>query len=104
MSGPLAVKRTMTKSRVAFTGWLLIWASILFIGIRLYSGVIAQRVPGYPKPEQLDLYVLFPCAMVMANILLIVFSRKLPLLFRVIVFAVQFFTLPAFIFFGSGGV
>ena len=104
MSRSLAMKGVITKSRVAFVVWFLIWASTLLVGIQLYLGVVAQKVPGYPKPGQLDVYVLFPCALVMANILLIIFQRKLPLLLRLIAFFMQFFVLPVYIFFGSGGI
>ena len=94
----------MTKSRVAFGVWLLIWILVFLCGIGLIQGVVEQKAPGYPNQAQINWYLGFPAAMVIANALMIAFARKLPLLLRVIAFAVQLLVLPAFIFYGSGGV
>jgi hypothetical protein len=94
----------MTKFRVAFGVWLLAWGLVLFVGIRLYLGVVAQKVLGYPKPAQLDMYVLFPSALVMANIALIAYARKLPIPLLLVAFVIQMLTLPVFIVLGGGGV
>jgi hypothetical protein len=94
----------MTKSRVAFGVWLLIWALLLACGISLISGVTAQKVPGYPNQGQINWYVMFPGALVMANIVLIAYARKLPFGILLIAFAMQLLALPLFFFVGSGGV
>jgi len=94
----------MTKSRIVFGVWLLIWALVCFCGISLLQGVAAQKVSGYPNQGQINWYVLFPAVMAVLDVLLIVLARSLPLLLRVIAFAIQLLLLPAFIFFGSGGV
>ncbi|KOR48820.1 hypothetical protein ADT25_02275 [Xanthomonas oryzae] len=96
--------RLMTKSRVAFGMWLLVWALILIIGIRLYLGVVAQKVPGYPTSGQFELCIVFPCLLLLLNALFILFSRRLPVALRLVAFFVQFLALPAFFLFVSGGV
>ena len=104
MAWNAAVRHAMTKSRVAFGVWLLIWALVFACGISLLSGVTAQKVSGYPNQGQINWYVLFPGALAIANALIVAFARRLPLLFRVMAFAIQLLVLPAFIFYGSGGV
>jgi hypothetical protein len=104
MAWAAALMRAITKSQAVFCGWLLIWALILLCGISLYRGVVEQRVASYPNSGQLDLYVYFPVALVLANVALITCARKLPLGFRLVAFVVQFFALLFFIFAGSGGV
>jgi|GEM_PF-3753606 hypothetical protein len=94
----------MTKARIAFSIWLIIWTMALYIGSKLYLGVIAQQVADYPRSEQFYLYILFPCAFLTSNILLIVFARKLHWLVLVATFFIQFVALLAFFFYGSGGV
>lgn len=94
----------MTKARIVFGVWLIIWTLVLWIGFKLYFGVIAQQIAGYPGPEQLYFYILFPCALLMSNILLIAFARKLHWLVSVAAFFIQFIAFMAFFFYGSGGV
>lgn len=94
----------MKKFRMAFCAWLLVWGAIVFIGIRLYLGVTAQKVPGYPNSGQLGIYVLFPSALVVANIALVAYARKLPLPLLLAAFAAQLLALPVFIVLGGGGV
>jgi len=89
---------------MAFGAWLLAWGVVLFIGIRLYLEVVAQKVPGYPNSGQLGMYVLFPGALVMANIALITCARKLPPPLLLTAFAVQLLALPVFIVLGGGGL
>lgn len=99
-----AGRSSMTKSRIAFIVWLLLWGWVLCSDIRRYVDLAAQKIPGYPNAEQFQVYILIPAAFVIANILLMVFLRRLPLLLRVIAFLIQFFGLPAYIFYSSGGV
>lgn len=94
----------MTKARIVFGVWLIIWALVLFLGINLYSGVVAQKVAGYPKPAQLYTCILFPCVLLILNIFLIVFSRKLHWLVLVVSFLMQFVAVFTFFFVVSGGV
>lgn len=94
----------MTKSRVVFGVWLLAWMLVLFIGIRLYLGVVAQHVNGYPTSGQFDLCIVFPSVFALLNALLIIFSRKLHVALLLVAFFVQLFALPAFFFVVSGGI
>jgi hypothetical protein len=94
----------MTKARIVFGVWLTIWALVLFVNFKLYWGVIAQQVAGYPRSEQFDFYILFPGAFLTSNILLIVFAPKLRWLVLAATFFIQFVALLAFFFYGSGGV
>jgi hypothetical protein len=104
MAANALVGKMITKSRLAFGVWLLIWVLAIVCGITLLSGVTAQKVPGYPNQGQINCYVLFPGVMAIANALLVVFARRLSLSSRIIAFAIQLLALPAFIFYGSGGV
>lgn len=74
------------------------------LGIKLYFGAIARRVPGLPNVGQLSFYVLFPLVMMLLNIFVIVFSGKLPKPLVITVLIAQFCLIPLFIFFYSGGV
>ncbi|RBL80536.1 hypothetical protein DDE05_50575 [Streptomyces cavourensis] len=94
----------MAKARIVFGVWLIIWSLVLFVGSRLYLGVVAQQVVGYPRPGQFYLYILFPCALLTSNILLVVFSRKLHWPILTVAFVIQFVAFLAFFFYGSGGV
>jgi hypothetical protein len=94
----------MTKAKVVFGACLIIWALILFLGLDLYSGVVAQRVAGYPKPEQFYICILFPCVLLILNVLLIFFSRKLHWLVLVATSLIQFLAFFTFFFVVSGGV
>jgi len=94
----------MTKARIVFGVWLIIWTLVLYVGFKLYMGVVAQQVAGYPRSGQFYLCILFPCAFLTSNILLIVFARKLHWLVLVAAFFMQFVAFLAFFFYGSGGV
>ncbi|HVJ33380.1 MAG TPA: hypothetical protein VND94_09710 [Terriglobia bacterium] len=94
----------MTKARIVSGVWLIIWTLALFIGSKLYSGVIAQQVSDYPRSEQFYFYILFPCVFLTSNMLLIVFARKLHWLVLAASFFIQFVAFLAFFFYGSGGV
>lgn len=94
----------MTKARIVFGAWLIIWSLVLFIGFKLYSEVVAQHVVGYPRPGQFYFYILFPCALLTSNILLVIFFRKLHWLVLTVAFFIQFVVFLAFFFYGSGGV
>ena len=71
------MRHAMTKSRIAFGVWLLIWALLFACGISLLSGVTAQKVPGYPNQGQIIWYVLFPCSLALANALIAIFCSPL---------------------------
>lgn len=94
----------MTKSRFIFCVCLLIWVLFLISDAQRYFELIAQRIPGYPNSGQFDLYIVFPTVFVLLNIFLIIFSRKLPMPFRMVAFIIQLLVIPVFIFIGAGGV
>ena len=94
----------MTKSRIVFGVCLIIWMFVLFLGFELYSGVVAQKVAGYPKPGQLYLCFLFPCAFLVLNILIIIFSRKLHWVILIVAFLTQFIAFLTFFLLAAGGV
>src|SRR5262245_22597296 len=41
-----------------------LWGALLWIGIGLISGVVAQHVPGYPNTAQILFYIGAPAAVV----------------------------------------
>lgn len=94
----------MIKPRIAFIVWMVIWGVILVIGIKLYLGVTAQRVPGYPNAGQLVTYVVFPGCLVVLNFLAITCCRKLHLSILFASFFVQLLMLPIYVIIGGGGV
>ncbi|MGV4658924.1 hypothetical protein [Burkholderia pseudomallei] len=94
----------MAKSRIIFIVWLLVWAVMLFAGIQLYTGIVAQKVPGYPKIGQLNLYVLFPGLLVVVNIFLTRYACKLPFGVVLLAFLIQLLALPMLILVAGGGI
>jgi hypothetical protein len=94
----------VSKSKVVFGAWLLIWIFVTTLGIKLYLSVVEQRVPGYPNSGQFDVYVLFPGIAAALNLLVIIFSKKIHLGILVILFFVECLALLTFFFIGSGGV
>ena len=96
-------KHGMAKGSCALIFVILCWSALLLIGNSLYSGIKEQDVLGFPNPGQLKMYVLFPAAMVIGNVLLLAFSKKTPRALTVSLAVVQF--LPAialFLLFGGG--
>lgn len=92
------------KRRVVFGAWLIAWLLVLYVGIDICLDSAAHKVSGYPDPVKLSTYVLIPGLFVIANIVLIACARKLPFPLLFTAFVVQLIGLPAFIFYGSGGV
>jgi len=81
----------------------LLWGVILGIGIKLYSGIAPQGVPGYPNTGQLELYILFPTVMVLIGTCLTIFSKRTPtLLFVIVVLALFALIPPCIVAFGGG--
>lgn len=68
----------MAKPNFAPSTVIFIWGIFFLLGVKLYLGAVARRVPGLPTTGQLSFYILFPLAMVVLNTLIIVFSEKLP--------------------------
>lgn len=94
----------MTKARIAFGVCFVIWALMLLIGVDLYRGLASQGVPGYPKPGQLRLYVLFPCYMVALNVIILTFLGRARWLVVILILLAQFFAFLISFFLMGGGV
>lgn len=94
----------MTKTKALFCGCLIASALLLFLGVRLYQGVVAQEVPGYPNRGQLFSCVLLPCALVVSNMVLIGFSGRLRWPSVTVAVATQFIAFLTFPFLVTGGV
>lgn len=94
----------MTKTRVVFVVCLVLSMLLLYLGIELYAGVVAQHVPGYPKRGQLYSCVLLPCSLIAANIVLVGLSGRLRWPSVTLALSTQFIAFLAFIFLVSGGV
>ncbi|WP_423395947.1 hypothetical protein [Burkholderia sp. LMG 21824] len=67
----------MRKASIAFAACLVVSALLLYLGIKLYAGVVAQHVPGYPNRGQRYSGLLLPCGLVDLNIILVGFSGRL---------------------------
>jgi hypothetical protein len=63
----------MTKASVVFGVCLVTSVLLPYLGIKLYGGVVAQHVPGYPNRDQLYSCLVLPCSLIALNIVLIVF-------------------------------
>jgi hypothetical protein len=72
----------MTKSRIAFVLWLVVWLGMLFVGFGFYRSVVNQHVLGYPSSGQFDLCIVYPGFWAALNAILIALSRKTPLLVK----------------------
>lgn len=94
----------MRKMRILFGVCLTIWALVIFLGVNLYSGVIMQKVAGYPTPGQFYTCIVLPCALLTSTILVLLFSRKLHWLILAAFCLLQFLALLAFFFIVSGGI
>jgi hypothetical protein len=77
---------------------------VLFVGIHLYMGIVAQKVPGYPNSGQLGMYVIFPGALMVVNACLVAYALKIPVAPLIAAFAFQLFALPIFIVLAGGGI
>ncbi len=96
-------KNRVTKRGCALVSVVFFWSALLLIGRSLYSGIKSQDIVGFPNSGQLKLYILFPAIMVIWNILLLAFSKKLPRVVMVSVVMVQIIpALVVFLLFGGG--
>ena len=94
----------MTKVRILFCVFLVASVLLLYSGANLYLGVVAQKVAGYPNQGQLFSCVLVPCALVVANVVLIGFSGRLRWPSVTVAVATQFIAFLVFSFLVTGGV
>ena len=99
----------MGCSRIAAIVGCIVWALITLMGLDLASGVVAQRVPGYPSAEQLESYVYFPALMTCAALALVLLMsfRRVPTAIRTIAASATvlvWLTIPVLMFFYTGGM
>lgn len=94
----------MRKMRILFGVCLAIWALVIFLGVNLYSGIIMQKVAGYPTPGQFYTCIVLPCALLTSNILALLFYSKLHWLILAAFCLLQLLAFLAFFFILSGGV
>ncbi|MBE1161504.1 hypothetical protein [Dyella acidiphila] len=94
----------MTKLRLIFGIWLLVWIFVLFIGADFYIGVMAHKEYGSTKYGQLVVYVLLPALLSAVDVVLIVGARKLGPWTILLAFLSQLVALPVFFFLVSGGI
>lgn len=83
---------------------MIIWISILIVGIKLCLGVVAQRVPGYPNAGQLVIYIAFPACLAAVNFMVITYSRKLSSSVLLSLFFLQLLILQTIFIISGGGV
>jgi hypothetical protein len=82
----------------------LAWGFGLYIGVRLYLGVVAQDVAGYPNTGQLCLFVLLPCVLLATNVALTSLTMKLHLELLMAAFVVELFLLMFYFMSLGGGI
>jgi hypothetical protein len=82
----------------------LIWAALLYLGIKVYGSGVQQAVAGYPNNAQLRFYVEFPLAMTLLAAGMAVFAIKLRRLLPTIVSLLQFALILPYLFFYTGGM
>ena len=93
----------MLKRVISSVVGLCIWGAVLYLGLKLYSGIAPQEVPGYPNPDQYKLLVGIPTAMVVLSVLLLAVSRRLPAWLFICSSIAQFgLVLPLIMLFGGG--
>ena len=98
------MNRPMTKRTLFCVVLLALWVGIFSLGIKLYSGVRLQGVPGFPNADQTRLYLVFPAAMLVFNIFLLAFIKKIPRTFLVLVAVAHAFLIPVLLILFGGGV
>jgi hypothetical protein len=82
----------------------LVWGFLLYLGVRLYLGVARQGIAGYPNISQTELYLVFPTAMVLLSICLIVFLNRTPKSLFFAASLLQFASIFPFIVLCTGGI
>lgn len=94
----------MTKTRVAFGVCPVVSVLLLYLGIELYAGVVAQHVPGYPNRGQLYSCLLLPCSLIALNIVLVSFSGRLRWPSVTLALSTQFIAFLAFFVLVGAGI
>lgn len=93
-----------TKRRVAAAFAILLWGYIAYVGYSLTEAVIERMGQGYHDPVKWRDYFYFPLFMVLINVSLLAFVKKLPAAAFITLWVVQFFVLIVFAMFAGGGM
>ena len=92
------------KRRIAASLSALLWAFFTYLGYHLTLGVAQRHVPGYPNAGQWHYYVHFPLAMLLLNVGLLLFAKKLPLALFLGLWVLQLLGFVPFFLGYTGGV
>jgi hypothetical protein len=92
------------KRRIAAFLSTLLWALFTYIGYDLVSRVARRHVPGYPNAGQWRYYVYFPLAMLLANFVLFMLAKRMPISVFVALWIVQVVVFIPFLFAYGGGM
>src|SRR6185312_6224289 len=93
-----------TKQRVAAASTILLWGYIAYVGYSLTEAVIERMGQGYHDPVKWRDYFYFPLFMVLINVSLLVFVKKLPAVVFITLWVMQFFVLFVFAMCAGGGM
>jgi hypothetical protein len=94
----------MKTQRVISGIFLVVWFFVLLVGIEMYAGIVAQKVPGYPTFWQLAFYVFLPIFLIVSDFAIIIYKKKVNKLLLLFISIMQFIMFPVFFFLGSGGI
>jgi len=94
----------MTKSRLAFAFWLVVWSWFGWFGFGLYAGVVAQHVAGYPNGGQFVFCFVVPGCLIAAHGLLIAFARNLDFILKLAILVLEPFAAFWYLALSLGGV
>ena len=92
------------KRRIAAFLSTLLWTLFTYTGYDLVSGLAQRHVPGYPNAGQWRYYVYFPLAMLLANIVLFMLAKRMPISVFVALWIVQVVVFIPFLFAYGGGM
>lgn len=70
-------KLGLAKRMVLPTLSMLIWSTILWLGLTLRLGVVEQHVAGYPNQTQTINLIVFPIIMSVFNLIVIILIKKI---------------------------
>jgi hypothetical protein len=91
------------RGAVSILGGLL-WGGLLYVDIGLYSDLAQKGIPGYPNSGQLELYIIFPIAMILLSACLTIFANRTPKFLFILLSLTQFALIPPYIVVWGGGV
>jgi hypothetical protein len=90
--------------RIITAVFALFWGYCAYVGFDLVSNVAKRGVPGYPNSGQWGLYVVFPTAMLLLSIALVVLSKRVPRALYVGLLILEIVPILPFLMVYGGGV